>query len=324
MIRKTLASLCAAALILPATSALADSEPTFELWMASEDGSSSYAMVNEQNSKTVVAEIKDGKSSVLTGSKAQQAMETLKEKQPEQDIIRLEGGNVQVFSKTISEDDVTIIDVDEAGNVEIEALVDGERITLDESDAKGKKVFVKKIERSADGEEELSDAEVRKMLKEEGVEWKEDGNKTVIVKKVELSADTEGELSEEEIRKMLKEEGIDWESDGKKKVIIKKRVDSSTSTEETAETDGEVRKKVRVMKLSDMPEGMKPGADGDVKMRKSQKHVYNYSFSDDESGKNSSFIQIKGASAEEAAEFIDDIEDISDREKRRMKEALSI
>lgn len=325
---KPIVSLCAAAMLLPATSAFADDAATYELWVASENGNRSYAMVNEQNSQAVVAEVKGDKSSVLTGAKAQQAMAQIKEAQPTREIITTKDGDVQVFTKTMKKEDVRVLELKGESDEDVKALLAQEGIDLDDTALEGKKIIIKKVQRSSDIEGDVTEEEIHEMLSEADIEWEEDGERKVIIKK---SGEMMVDGDEIDVEKLLEEHGIDAsDADGaKKKIIIKKMTD--TSREKNIDIDvevdeaGMVKKKVRIMKSSDAPEfSDAQEREGDVKMRKKAKRVYSLDLKDDETGMSKSFIHIKGANAEEAANFIEEIEEISAREKRRMKEAMSI
>ncbi len=291
MIRKSMTGIAAIALLLPAA-AFADVKKehgTFEMWTYEVGDSKVYAVANPADGSSVAAEIEGREMSVSTGAAADEIIEKV-----EQDI-----------QKSLPKE--TVVELD--GDHEVRLVGDTEDVFLLKADGVG------------------SD-DVDQILKEHGIDWVEtdgDDEKVVIKKKIHKES-TDGVNVEVEV--MVDDHDIvSTETEGEiKRIVIRKHRNLSDhdvviDLDTESDVEGEVRKRVKVLK---MPQPPAPPVPGSVNDRNAS--TYEYEFSDDSDGEETSkrFMRIKGADADEAADFINDLKGVSRSDKRKMKEALSL
>lgn len=165
---------------------------------------------------------------------------------------------------------------------------------------------------------------------------------------LDMNIEIDGE--DVDLEKMLAEAGVDIDADlefeGKdgieRRIIIKTGKDDVTvidgadgatvtvDSDVTVETDeeGKTETKVKVVKVPHPPHPdnvtVIDSADGKtVVATRTHKIVHEYK-SDEDGGVDMSFTHMTGVSAEDAEEFIDDIDDLTESEKDKMKVAMSL
>ena len=128
----------------------------------------------------------------------------------------------------------------------------------------------------------------------------------------------------EDVRALLREEGVTVEGD-KQVRIIRKKVDVETAG------DGTSKKTIVIRTAPDTPTppDVPIVADGETKTkiitRSKKKSSYEYHDDGDKGeGIEKSFTHFSGASPEDAAEFIDEIEGLKRRQKKQAKTALGL
>lgn len=323
MRRTFFSGLCVAVLAMHPVSAMAEQgdQGAYALWVALGNGEKTYAVVDKDTDKSVVAKINDGKSMVMTGSKAKAALEVIEAAQPETPTVYGKGA-AKVFTKTLSsEDEVIFLDLgddeaqlfskDELGEIgTAETLV---IMDFQESSREG----------IAEEAEDLNDADLKTILKQQDTGW--EGEKNVIVSRGNnITIDGKSVNTED----LLSKYGIDLanlnENDDFSQTVIIKKI--TKSVEHNAD-HSKVKIRVRGAKSPTPP--MPPATnsldeESDVVRQFSEKKIYSYSEKNNKAGTDKTYIHIEGADVEEATNFIDKIDGLSNREKAKMKKALSL
>ncbi|WP_306249966.1 hypothetical protein [Parvularcula sp. IMCC14364] len=170
-------------------------------------------------------------------------------------------------------------------------------------------------------EDEDGNVDLDGILEDHGIEWTgEDGEKVVVIRKDARNSDIESSV---DVEVLVDGEELDWveEGGGQRKIIIRTGKDGDADNviiDIDGEKDIEVHKEVRVMKTPTPPTPPQPGT-------AESENSFSYSYSNDEDGTTKKrFIHINGADAEEAAEFIDDLEDLSQEHRLEMKATLGL
>jgi hypothetical protein len=289
MFQKTMIAAAVLAIATPIMAHAGDKTEAgaYDMWASVEDGKASYAVVNRESGKSTVAKITDGKGKVLDGAEAETALEEMKSGE--------HGKNIAIFKSRDGKDVDIIAD-------KVKVLKEGSSaeditiITMGDSD--------EDIEIKIDAEFD-TDIDVEKMLSDSGIAdvITKDGKRKIII--TELDAGEEGEHVIEEVTEDVTEEDGNTE----KKVI---------------------KKKIKIVRATDAPTPPQPPAtpetddveDVKVVVKNSSKSVFKFKSDDD--GEEKTFIRISGATEKDAREFINDIDDLSRRQKRKMREALAI
>lgn len=180
-----------------------------------------------------------------------------------------------------------------------------------------------------------------------------DKEETVIV---ELDGETDTEISAE-IRALLEENGVEMPGEGNMhRIVIKEiTVDKDTDIDADVVIEGEPETRVRVLRMPHPPEAPEPGEDVEIDVEEkmvwhekahdgehgdheiaivragegrtmvaSRAHKMVFDYKTDEDGMQRQFMHMTGVTADDAREFIEEIEELSDADKQEMLDALDL